>query len=115
MNKKSFKERIKIKGFLGIAAYKDDDLCGYCFCRIKDFTSSENSENKILWIDSFYIKEEFRRTGVGTEFFDEIKRIAKNKGCSLIELEVWEFNEGARNFYDSLGFENQRITKEYKL
>ena len=115
MTKKEFKKRLKVKGFIGIAAYKNNALCGYCLCRIKAFSSKLNTENKALWIDEFYICEEVRRKGYGKLFFEEIKRIAKSKQCNLIEFDVWSLNETAIKFYEALGCTNQHITKEYIL
>lgn len=115
MTKKEFKKRIKIKGFIGLAAYEGDVLCGYCFCRIKNFSSKIKSNNKLLWIDEFYICEQFRKNGYGTKLFREIERIAKENSCSLIEFDVWSFNETAQRFYDSLGCKNQAIKKGYIL
>ena len=108
-------ERIKIKNFIGIAAYENNLLCGYCFCRIKTFTAKTNPKAKTLYIDEFFICEEFRKSGYGNQLFEKIKEIAKENLCSSIEFEVWDFNESAQKFYDSLGCKNQKITKEYIL
>ncbi len=115
MRKKEFKKRLKVKGFIGIAAYENNTLCGYCLCRIKAFGSKLNAESKALWIDEFYICEEARRKGYGKQLFEEIKKVAQEKSCDIIEFEVWELNETAKHFYDSLGCKNQRTTKEYIL
>ena len=115
MTKKEFKKRLKIKGVFGIAAYENNILCGYCLCLNKTFGSRLKPENKAIWIDEFYICEEFRRKGYGKLLFEEVKRTALNKSCSLIEFDVWSLNETAVKFYDSLGCTNQRITKEYLL
>ena len=115
MTKKQFKERLKINGFIGITAYENNKLCGYCLCRIKSFSSKLNPDSKILWIDEFYICEEFRRKGYGKSLFEEIKKTAADKTCSAIEFDVWSLNETAMKFYDSLGCTNQRITKQYML
>ncbi|MBR3768740.1 MAG: GNAT family N-acetyltransferase [Clostridia bacterium] len=115
MSKKEFIKRIKLKGFLGIAAYKNDMLCAYCFCRIKHFKSKQNPDTASLWIDEIFVKEEYRRNGVGTALFEEIKRIAKEKDCAIIEFDVWELNDAAKKFYDELGCKTQRTLKEYKL
>lgn len=115
MTKKAFKNRIKVKGFVGIAAYENDALVGYCFCRINSFRSKESPESKRLWIDEFFICEEYRRQGYGTELSEEIKRTAKAHGCFVVEFNVWQMNETAQKFYDSLGCKNQRIIKEITL
>lgn len=112
MTEKEFKKRIKIKGFTGLAVYEENRILGYCFCRIKTFKSRNDPQTKLLWIDEFYISEESRRKGVGTALFSEIKKAAKENGCKSLELEVWNMNESAKKFYDSVGFESQRIIKE---
>ena len=115
MSKKDFKERIKIKGFVGIAAYENDVLVGYCFCRIKNFKSIQNDNSKSLWIDELFICPEYRRHGYGTKVFTELKEIAKRNDCFIIEFDVWQLNESAQKFYDSLGCTTQKITKEIIL
>lgn len=115
MSKKDFRERIKIKGFIGVAAYENDVLVGYCFCRIKNFKSMQNDNSKSLWIDELFICPEYRRLGYGTKIFTELKEIAKRNDCFIIEFDVWQLNESAQKFYDSLGCKTQKITKELIL
>lgn len=115
MTKKYFKMRIKIRGFVGVAAYENTILVGYCFCRIKNFKSKTNQNSKSLWIDEFFVCNEYRRSGYGTKLFREIEKLAKQKDCGFIEFDVWQMNEAAQKFYDSLGCKTQRITKEFIL
>ena len=46
--------------------------------------------------------------GYGKLLMQEVKQIAKQKGISRIELNVWTFNEDAVKFYEKLGFETYR-------
>ena len=115
MSKKEFKKRIKIKDFIGVAAYENDVFVGYCFCRIKSFKSKDNEKSKSLWIDELFICPQYRRLGYGTKVFTEIQKIAKSNDCFIIEFDVWQVNESAQRFYDSLGCKTQRITKEFIL
>ena len=115
MSKKEFKKRIKIKGFIGVAAYENNKCIGYCSCRIKNFSSKDNPKSKSLWIDELYISPEYRRSGYGTKLFEEIQNIARKNNCFIIEFDVWQMNESAQKFYDSLGCKTQRITKEFLL
>lgn len=43
------------------------------------------------------------------------KQEAKNRGFDRLELDVWEFNEGAMKFYDSVGFKTYREYKEMNI
>ena len=40
---------------------------------------------------------------------------AKESGFDRIELNMWEFNEDAREFYDALGFKTYRRYMEMKI
>ncbi len=115
MTKKDFTKRIKIKGFIGVAAYESNEFVGYCFGRIKSFKSQDNEKAKSLYIDELFVCSEYRRSGYGTKFFAELQRIAKRNDCFIIEFDVWQMNESAQMFYDSLGCKTQKITKEFIL
>jgi len=52
-----------------------------------------------LDIDEFCVDESHRRMGAATEMISFIKAYAKAKGFRRIELNVWEFNQGALAFY----------------
>ena len=44
-----------------------------------------------------------------------IQGYAKNEGFDRIELNMWEFNQGALAFYESIGFTTYRRFMEIKL
>mgnify|MGYP001026823616 FL=1 len=53
--------------------------------------------------------------GVATKLISFCKQEAKNRGFDRLELDVWEFNEGAMKFYDSVGFKTYREYKEMNI
>ncbi len=55
-----------------------------------------------IWIEDLYIKEEFRRLGVGSSFF---RLVEKKYPAALLRLEVEEENERAIAVYKKNGFE----------
>ena len=61
-----------------------------------------------LDIDEFCVDEAYRRTGVATEMIEFIKAYAKEQGIHRIELNMWEFNQGALKFYEAVGFQTYR-------
>lgn len=61
----------------------------------------------------FGVDERHRRQGIGRALFGAIRERAENRGFSRIELDMWEFNEGALRFYESLGFRTYRRYMEY--
>ena len=67
---------------------------------------------KILFINQFFIDENYRLKGYGKEFMHFIEILAQEKGCERIELNCWAFNNNAIEFYKHLGFDEQRIIFE---
>ncbi|WP_167276507.1 GNAT family N-acetyltransferase [Paenibacillus lupini] len=48
--------------------------------------------------------DEYRRKGVATAIIQEAERLAKEKKCTRIGLEVGVSNTAARRFYEKLGY-----------
>ncbi len=55
-------------------------------------------------IDSIVVTQSMRNRGIGKRLAHEIDKWAKAQGASSVELNVYEFNEGARRFYEALGY-----------
>lgn len=56
------------------------------------------------WVETVGVSEEARRRGVGKALMDAAVQWVRRKGGDTCELNVWEFNDGAVEFYRSLGF-----------
>lgn len=59
---------------------------------------------------SYYINmlaayPEFRNQGVGTALMERVDGLARNAGCTLSSIEVFEENSGALKLYQRLGFD----------
>lgn len=55
-------------------------------------------------IQAVAVDREFRRRGVGTSLIREVEAWAQEKTARYVELDVYEFNPEAREFYESLGY-----------
>jgi ribosomal protein S18 acetylase RimI-like enzyme len=55
-------------------------------------------------IDSIIVTSSVRRQGVGQLLADEVERWARARGAASIELNVYEFNTAALQFYETLGY-----------
>ena len=84
-------------------------IMGYAFCMDKTYP------DKMLYIDDLCVDEKFRGKHVGRILCEYVKEYAKEKGYQRITLNVWEFNTGARAFYDALGFEPLKTVMEMRL
>ncbi|KOR24761.1 GNAT family N-acetyltransferase [Clostridium sp. L74] len=56
-----------------------------------------------LYIDALWVKEEYRKDGLGTKLLKEVEKIAKDKNCKLIHLDTFDFQ--AKDFYIKHGYE----------
>ena len=95
---------------------RDGAVCG--FAVLNHIVKPENPfmlARDFLDIDEFCVDEACRRQGVAREMVDFIKSYAKEKGFAKIELNMWEFNQGALAFYEAAGFQTFRRYMEMKL
>ncbi len=84
-----------------LCAEKDGVIIGiasYYFYKISTF-----SGKKVLYLEDLYIIPEERGQGIGTQFFAELKKTAKNSQCGKIEWKCLKWNEPSLTFYDKLG------------
>ena len=56
-----------------------------------------------IYIDVLWVKEEYRKDGLGTKLLKELEKIAKEKDCHLIHLDTFDFQ--AKDFYIRNGYE----------
>lgn len=99
-----------------LVAQEDEQLIAYA-CLAEMFTKETpyRPGRHFLEVDEFGVGASMRRQGIGREMFAEIRRFAKAKGFDRIELNMWEFNESALRFYESIGFTTYRRYMEYTI
>lgn len=57
-------------------------------------------KGKMLYLEDFVVKEDFRRFGVGQQLFDTFLETARIKGCKIVKWQVLDWNKPALNFYE---------------
>ncbi|KPL60974.1 GNAT family N-acetyltransferase [Rossellomorea vietnamensis] len=70
---------------------------------------------KVVYMDDFGVDQTFRGKGLGKRFFGEIVEYAKTIGADSLELGVWEFNEDAIKFYESMNLKTKSRMMEIRL
>ena len=92
-----------------VVADADGIICG--FAVIHHIYKAENPfmhERDFIDIDEFCVDEGYRRQGVASAMITFIKNYTKEKGFKRLELNMWEFNQSALEFYENAGFKTFR-------
>lgn len=68
----------------------------------------------LVSVDNLVVAEPYRNQGVGQALMERVYLWAEARGLKQIQLTVWDFNQGAVEFYEKLGFEmlHHRMRKE---
>lgn len=56
-----------------------------------------------LYVNLFWIREDYRKKGIGTKLLMEVEDESKEKGCNLVHLDTFDFQ--AKDFYVKNGYE----------
>ena len=65
-------------------------------------------ERHFYHVEEFGVDENHRRGGIATSLMNFMKKDAQERGFDKLELDMWEFNEDALLFYESVGFKTVR-------
>ncbi|WP_435347210.1 GNAT family N-acetyltransferase [Haloarchaeobius sp. HRN-SO-5] len=92
------------EGSVIFVAVRDGTLLGH----VTGFRSESGplyARGPTAYCDGLYVRESARRDGVATALFDRFEEWGRENDCDHLGVSVHVENEGARRFYDSLGFE----------
>ncbi len=56
-----------------------------------------------LFVEDVFVRPQFRRQGIGKEFFRRLAQRAIQRGCGRMEFSVLDWNKPALDFYQSFG------------
>ena len=76
-------------------ATEGESNCGYFSYSIKD---------KTAYIDSLFLKENFRRRGIGKQILQNLENDLREKEIYEIELYVFAHNQAAYTLYKKMGY-----------
>ena len=94
----------------------DGEVQGYAFCQVTEIKDNQLLEDiKTLYIDDICVDEKARGKHVGKALYEYVRDYAQSIGCNNITLNVWEGNEPALRFYQSMGMQVQKTTMEILL
>lgn len=99
-----------------VAVDDSDCVAGYAMCIVKRWRNhSVIRDYDCLYIDDLCVDSNLRGQNIGGLLFEYITEYGRSNGFYNIELNVWEFNEGARKFYEKHGMKTQRRNMEIVL
>jgi len=99
-----------------LVAEREGVICGMaCVDYVCKLESPYMMARYFYHVQEIAVDEAFRRQGVARELFEFMKEDARRRGLDKIELDVWAFNESAKEFYEAMGFREMRRWMEYSL
>lgn len=99
-----------------IVALTDDTVCGFAVVRyVNKAESPYMCARHFYHIEELGVDADYRRQGVATSLINFCRKEAKRMKFDRMELDVWEFNEGALKFYEAVGFKTYRRYMETSL
>ena len=94
----------------------DGVICGFAVLNaIRRPETPFMFERAFLDIDEFGVDEAYRRRGAASAMVAFIREYALNRGFDRVELNMWEFNRGALDFYEAAGFKTYRRYMEMRI
>ena len=100
-HERAFSEAVNSKIYLRIFIFEQNgEPAGYSVVSKKFETEAGGFT---MWIEDFYVREEFRSKGIGKEFLDYMEKSFPY--ARRLRLEVEEENEGAVRLYKKRGFD----------
>ena len=79
----------------------DQEIVGYI---VLTFGFSLEFHGRDALVDEFYVRESFRRKGIGSRALEFIQEICRNEGINALHLEVDRNNQRAQSLYRKHGF-----------
>lgn len=94
---------------------ENKEIVAYSIIQIMNIQNPICVQKKFIYIDDFCVKSTFKRNGIGRKLFKYIGEYAKSKEASSLQLNVWEFNQEAIDFYNSMGMSTRNRRMEFDI
>ena len=100
-----------------LVAEAGGDLVGFVHAIVKESPDFPVFvPRRYVLVDGIVIRSEFQNHGIGKILMAEVQEWAIARGATSLELNVYEFNETAISFYETLGYQtlSRKMRKELK-
>mgnify|MGYP001544491659 FL=1 len=99
----------KIPGALTLLAFDAEEAIALVTC-FEGFSTFKCEP--LLNIHDVIVQQSYRGKGLVGEMLQQVERIARERGCCKLTLEVLEGNRAARRAYEKAGFTDYRLLPE---
>jgi ribosomal protein S18 acetylase RimI-like enzyme len=94
----------------------DGEIAGFVDVRVQNNPAHVFFRaRRVAFVAQLVVKDEHRKRGVGRALMETAAAWARERDCTEITLNVFEFNEPAQRLYRSLGYETVSRWMEFKL
>jgi ribosomal protein S18 acetylase RimI-like enzyme len=99
-----------------VAEHSDGRTLGYAQSRLVSWNSSALVRpDLVICLDQIAIVPDATGMGVGSALLEAVREAGRRAGCRRLVTEVWDFNAGARAFYDAAGFRRMNVRLDQLL
>ena len=92
------------------------EICGMaCVDYVHRPETAYGKARSFYHVQEIAVDENYRRQGVAKELLDFMIADTRKRKLKKIELDVWEFNDSAIEFYQATGFKETRRWMEYEV
>ena len=113
---KAFAEHSAAKNCSLLLAEHEGHPVGYVLFQYVERTANPYMKaRRFVHVEEFCVDENHHRMGIGRQMMDALKHVARINGYPRIELDVWGFNEGAKQFYEAAGMAAYRTFMEMEV
>lgn len=99
--------------YRGLKSYNENLIGKYDIRPFVIYAEDENNKDilggvkghifeRVCGIHMFWVKQEYRKIGIGTKLLDELVTYAKKENCTILQTDTTEFQ--AKDFYLRFGF-----------
>ena len=110
LSKEEFEELQKEEAI--VVEERKDKVCAVLVFVERIYQSPTHVKRKVLFVDTMAVEEKYRGKGIGTGMFEYLKKVAKERQCDGIELQVNARNTAAKKMYEKCGFTEKSINME---
>lgn len=110
-----FQDALKNESVKFFVGYSEDEPAGYIMVSKRDYPETQfKYAYSVIYIEQICVDSRFLHRGIGKQLIDKVKVISKELGITRIEIDYWNNNSNAGEFFKSQGFSafNQKLFYE---